>query len=163
MIGMGKSETLRRVDADLARGHTHLAQQRLASLLAVHPADLALRARRADIYRRVGDWAQAGRWGFLTEDASPAEVAAFERAWRSPSARLRALRLAVDPFRDLGPLARERYLDLADAAKAEKPASRDDDGGTLTCLFVTVGLLLLLAVLVVGIWTSFDFLLDLFR
>jgi hypothetical protein len=163
MIGMGKSETLRRVDADLARGHTHLAQQRLASLLAVHPRDLALRARRAEVYRRVGDWAQAGRWGFLTEEASPAEIAAFERALRSPSARLRALRLDGDPFRDLGPLARERYLDLVDAAKAETPGPKADDDGILTCLLVTAGLLLLLAVLVVGLWTSFDFLIDLFR
>ncbi|GAA1811375.1 hypothetical protein GCM10009835_33610 [Planosporangium flavigriseum] len=47
MIIMAKDDVLGRVDADLGRGHTHPAMQRLASLTAAYPDDLEIRARRA--------------------------------------------------------------------------------------------------------------------
>lgn len=54
--------------------------QRLASLTAAYPDDLDLRAERAALYRQVGNLVEAGRWGFLTEDATTeTEIAAFEK------------------------------------------------------------------------------------
>ncbi|GAB2606297.1 hypothetical protein Aab01nite_01310 [Paractinoplanes abujensis] len=156
---MGKSEVLARVATDLERGHTHLAQQRLASLAVNHPDDLDLRLRRAAVYRRVGDWTQAGRWGFLAEDAPEAELAAFERAYPSPVARLGALRLTREPPRGLGPRALDRYLGLAERARAERRVPQDDDSGLLTCFVVTGGLLLVALLLGVGLWTSVAFVL----
>ncbi|WP_250008446.1 DUF6584 family protein [Actinoplanes sp. M2I2] len=157
---MGISEALGRVDADLERGHTYLAQQRLAGLIAAHPSDLTLRARRAAVHRRVGDRVQAGRWGFLTEDVTAAELAAFERAYRSPAVRLRALRLAGDPWRELSPEARDRYLTLTAAAKAETPAG-EGEMSTLGCLGVFLGLLAVTTVVAVGLWTSIAYLIGL--
>jgi hypothetical protein len=81
---MTRHDVVRRVEADLRRGHTHLALQRLATLGATYPDDLTIRARRAEVYRRVGNWVEAGRWGFLTEDVTEAEIAAFERAHPHP-------------------------------------------------------------------------------
>lgn len=122
MISMPKSDVLARVNADLDRGHTHLALQRLASLTAEYPDDLEIRARRAVLHRQVGNFPEAGRWGFLTEDVEPSEVAAFERAHRKPWARLHAFNLHADPTPALGPLARERLARLIERAEREGPA-----------------------------------------
>jgi uncharacterized protein DUF6584 len=89
---MGKADVLDRVDADLACGHTAPAIQRLSSLVAAHPTDLDLRHRLAATHRMVGNVIEAGRWGYLTADADPAETRAFERTYPSPAHRLRALR-----------------------------------------------------------------------
>jgi len=89
---MGKADVLDRVSADLARGHTTPAIQRLSSLVAAYPTDLDLRRRLAAAQRMVGNLVQAGRWGYLDADADPAATAAFERAYPSPSQRLRELR-----------------------------------------------------------------------
>ncbi|WP_433796343.1 DUF6584 family protein [Actinoplanes sp. CA-252034] len=116
---MAKPEVLLRVEADLARGHVRSAIQRLGSLLADHPQDLEVRARLADVCRRAGDVPEAGRWGFLTEDAEPHEIAAFARKNRSATDRLSLLRLHGEDPRGLGPLAGPRYADLAARAAAE--------------------------------------------
>jgi hypothetical protein len=91
-MGMAKANVLDRVSADLARGHTNPAIQRLSSLVAAHPTDLDLRGRLADAYRMVGNRVQAGRWGYLHAEADPAETMAFERAYPSVDTRLRQLR-----------------------------------------------------------------------
>lgn len=91
-MGMGKVDVLDRVAADLARGHTTSAIQRLSSLVAAHPTDLDLRRRLADAWRMVGNLIEAGRWRYLHADADPVETAAFERAYPSPARRLRKLR-----------------------------------------------------------------------
>jgi hypothetical protein len=83
-----KRDVLARVDRDLALGHVHPAMQRLASLVAAHPDDLELRARRAALNRQIGNLVEAGRWGFLTEEVTEAELRAFERAWPSTRTRL---------------------------------------------------------------------------
>jgi hypothetical protein len=88
---MGKADVIDRVAADLARGHTTPAIQRLSSLVAAHPTDLDLRRRLAAAQRVVGNAVEAGRWGYLTPDTDPAETLAFERAYPSPERRLRAL------------------------------------------------------------------------
>jgi hypothetical protein len=118
MCAVRRDEQLAKVEADLARGHTHPALQRLANLTALFPEDLEIRARRAVVNRQIGNVAEAGRWGYLTEHLSPAEAAAFERAFRSPADRLRALRLHRDPGDRLGPLAAERLHDLVRRAEA---------------------------------------------
>lgn len=85
---MGKSDLMDRVAADLARGHTQPAIQRLHTMIADHPADLDLRRQLAAIYRVTGDAVEAGRWSYLDEGADPAELAAFELAF--PAGRRRA-------------------------------------------------------------------------
>jgi len=112
---------LARVEADLRRGHSHPAMQRLASLTATYPDDLDVRAARAALCRQVGNIAEAGRWGFLTEDISRAELAAFERAYPAAWARLRALRLVADPTDRIGPAARDRLTRLTTQAAGEPP------------------------------------------
>jgi hypothetical protein len=89
---MAKADVLDRVAADLARGHTTPAIQRLSSLVAAHPTDLDLRQRLAAAHRLVGNLVQAGRWAYLHSEADPDEVAAFERAYPSTTGRLRALK-----------------------------------------------------------------------
>ncbi|GAA1641776.1 DUF6584 family protein [Actinoplanes couchii] len=116
---MGRPEVLSRAQADLERGHTRLARQRLVGLLADDPQDLDVRARLADVYRREGNLAEAGRWAFLTEDAEPRELAAFAKQYRSATERLRVLRLRGENPRELGPLAEPRYTELVARAAAQ--------------------------------------------
>jgi hypothetical protein len=92
VVRMSKPDVLDRVSADLALGHTQPAIQRLSSLVATRPTDLDLRRRLARLHRMVGNRIEAGRWDYLTPGAGTAEVAAFERAFPSPSRRLAALR-----------------------------------------------------------------------
>jgi hypothetical protein len=113
---------LARVDRELDRGYTYPALQRLASLTSAHPDDLDLRARRAAVNRRIGNLVEAGRWGFLTEEITDAEVAAFERVWPRAWARLFALKLRSDPSAAIGDVARHRLAALVQAANEEGPA-----------------------------------------
>ena len=122
MLFMSKEETLARVDADLARGHTFRAAQRLASLTAIHPDDLEVRTRRFDVNHRIGNFVEAGRWGYLTEEVDPHDIAAFERAFKRAWDQLRALKLRSDPTPHLGPSARARLEALARRAAEEGPA-----------------------------------------
>ncbi|WP_381559486.1 DUF6584 family protein [Streptomyces eurythermus] len=88
---MPLSETLARVDADLAAGRVPLARQRLRGLVSSFPYDLTLRRRLAEVYRLYGDAAEAGRWMYLEEDRDAAETAAFEARYGSPAWRMKAL------------------------------------------------------------------------
>ncbi|MFF4715938.1 DUF6584 family protein [Streptomyces eurythermus] len=88
---MPLSETLARVDADLAAGRVPLARQRLRGLVSSFPYDLTLRRRLAEVYRLHGDAAEAGRWMYLEEDRDAAETAAFEARYGSPAWRMKAL------------------------------------------------------------------------
>ncbi len=72
-MGMAKADVLDRVAADLARGYTAPAIQRLSSLVAAHPTDLDLRRQLAAVHRMVGNFIEAGRWRYLHLDT--AEVA----------------------------------------------------------------------------------------
>ncbi|WP_181794407.1 DUF6584 family protein [Streptomyces sp. WELS2] len=88
---MPLSETLDRVDADLAAGRIPLARQRLRGLVSSFPYDLTLRRRLAEVYRLYGDAAEAGRWMYLEEDRDAGETAAFEARYGSPAWRMKAL------------------------------------------------------------------------
>jgi hypothetical protein len=133
MIAMAKEDVLARVDADIRRGHVHPAMQRLASLAAAHPDDLEIRARRAALNRQIGNLVEAGRWGFVTEDVQPSEIAAFERAFPGAQIRLHSLKLRANPARILGPLARQRLAQLVEQAERERsaPVVWDEDGPRL--------------------------------
>lgn len=119
---MSKETVLARVDADLSRGHTYVALQRLATLTQTYPTDLEIRGRRAAVHRQVGNRVEAGRWGYLADDPDPAETAAFERAFPDPRARLSALRWRGRPDDAGSAAARDRLLDLA--ARVEEHHNR---------------------------------------
>ena len=124
-MGMPKADVLDRVDADLARGHTAPAIQRLSSLVAAHPTDLDLRRRLAAVHRMIGNQIEAGRWEYLHADADPHATAAFERAYPSASHRLREVRWPADG-QAATEFARHRLATLTDTAPASgsRPAQR---------------------------------------
>jgi hypothetical protein len=121
---MAKPYVLDRVAADLARGCTHPAIQRLSSLVAAHPHDLDLRRRLAAVHRRVGNRIQAGRWDYLTIGADSRDTRAFERAFPSAVARLREVRWPRQAGQAATEYARRRLAKLIAAAAAERPAVR---------------------------------------
>jgi hypothetical protein len=73
-------DTLAEVEDDLAHGDHASARRRLRDALVVRPHRLDLRLRLAAVYRDLGDLPQAGRWGFLADDAPDEEVQAFRTA-----------------------------------------------------------------------------------
>jgi hypothetical protein len=118
---MAKTYVLDRVAADLARGCTHPAIQRLSSLVAAYPHDLDLRRRLAAVHRRVGNRIQAGRWDYLTIGADSGDTHAFERAFPSAVARLREVRWPQRAGQAATAYARQRLTKLMVAAAAEQP------------------------------------------
>ena len=112
---MAKADVLDRVAADLSRGHTQPAIQRLGSLVAAHPTDLDLRRRLSAVHRMVGNQVEAGRWSYLNPDADPAEILAFERAYPSPAERLRELRWPAQEGHAATEFARDRLAALGNA------------------------------------------------
>jgi hypothetical protein len=121
---MAKTYVLDRVAADLARGCTHPAIQRLSSLVAAHPHDLDLRRRLAAVHRRVGNRIQAGRWDYLTIGADTRDTRAFERAFPSAVARLREVRWPQRAGQAATAYARRRLAKLMAEAAAEQPPAR---------------------------------------
>lgn len=119
---MAKTYVLDRVAADLARGSTHPAIQRLSSLVAAYPNDLDLRRRLAAAHRRVGNRIQAGRWDYLTIGADRQDTGAFERAFPSAVARLRQVRWPHRAGQAATAYARQRLAKLIAAADAEQLA-----------------------------------------
>ncbi|MET7456858.1 DUF6584 family protein [Streptomyces sp. NPDC005574] len=88
---MPLTETLVRIDTDLAAGRVPMARQRLRGLVSSFPNDLTLRRRLAEVYRLYGEPAEAGRWMYLEADRDPAETAAFEARHPAPHQRMKAL------------------------------------------------------------------------
>ncbi|HKT05844.1 MAG TPA: DUF6584 family protein [Rugosimonospora sp.] len=157
---MAKQDVLSRVKVDLAHGRTHLARQRLRTLLAIDPDDLDVRDLLADVYRQSGNPVEAGRWAYLSPGLDADEATAFERAHPSPWLRLRLLRYTGDPD-ELTPAARDRLRALT--AEAEKLGPPPDWQGTgeapgerrglgLPCLFVAIALLILGTLVAIGIY-----------
>ncbi|MFE5089121.1 DUF6584 family protein [Streptomyces sp. NPDC056638] len=168
---MALKETLEHVDADLAAGRVPMARQRLRGLVSSYPHYPALRRRLADIYRMYGDPAEAGRWTYLEEDRLPEEVAAFEKRYRDPVRRMRALAWQGAESAAGSPFAEEQLAIVRTAASKalgypvtwESLAEvRGDapEAGSLRQSLAAMGCALL-AIMFVGIWVN-GFL-DLFR
>ncbi|GHJ46691.1 hypothetical protein Cs7R123_40330 [Catellatospora sp. TT07R-123] len=165
---MAKADVLARVRADLAAGHTHVAVQRLRTLLAVLPNDLEVRALLTSVYRQTGNPVEAGRWGFLTEEVRESELAAFAKANPDPWQRLRLLHFDGDPV-GLSEAAAQRLVQLADEAEKSGPPTRwvgsyrapaKSRGVALPCLFTTVILAVALALVGIGAWKIMGYLLE---
>lgn len=164
---MAKSDVLARVKTDLALGHTHTAIQRLRTLVAVDPDDLELHRLLAEVYRQTGNLVEAGRWSFLTEDARPEELAAFERANPDPWLRLRLIRWSGDPATLPDAAVWSRLWALRQAAHRSGPPDRWDhhDEAVQTrsmkvpCLFVAVALVVLGALATIGVLRAIGILL----
>jgi hypothetical protein len=143
---VAKADVLARVRADLAAGHTHLAIQRLRTLLATLPDDLEIRSLLAAVYRQTGNLVEAGRWGFLTDDVRAEELTAYAKANPDPWQRLRLLHFSGDPA-VLSDFAEERLAELAEEAQssgAPTPWSGgyrpppQSHGTTFPCLFTAI-------------------------
>ncbi|MEU7071498.1 DUF6584 family protein [Streptomyces narbonensis] len=166
---MPLSNTLARVDADLAAGRVPMARQRLRGLVSSFPYDLTLRRRLAEVYRLYGDAAEAGRWMYLEEDRDADETAAFEERYGSPGWRMKALAWR-GPEALAGTAVAEERLVAVRTARAEElgrpvdwddPASYDEDadeeyeapdgGSRFTAVIVAIGAFLGVSV-TVGIW-----------
>lgn len=160
---MAKPDVLARVKSDLAHGRTHIAIQRLRTLIAINPDDLDVREALASVYRMTGNLQEAGRWSFLAARVVSEEIAAFERASPQPWLRLRLLRYSADPAR-LPPPARDRLLALAEQARLtgppaiwSGPSTVDHEprrGVTLPCLFVIVALTAFTALTAIGVYRA---------
>jgi hypothetical protein len=120
---VAKADVLARVRADLAAGHTHMAIQRLRTLLATLPDDVEVRSLLASVYRQTGNLVEAGRWGFLTDDVRPVELVAYAKANPDPWQRLRLLQFSGDPA-GLPDAAAERLVELADEAQRSGPPTQ---------------------------------------
>ncbi|MFF4340097.1 DUF6584 family protein [Kitasatospora sp. NPDC001540] len=119
---MSVESTLARAAAELRAGHHPQARRRLHGLLSGRPTDLTVRRHLADAYRPTGQRDESGRWNYLDEALSPAELAAFERRFPDPARRLRVLRWP-DPARTppSTPLARRRLAALYREATGTAP------------------------------------------
>ncbi|MEU4739966.1 DUF6584 family protein [Actinosynnema sp. NPDC023658] len=149
--------TLHKVDEEVGRGDLASvlrARQRLVGLVTSYPDRLDLRERLAQVYRLLGDAAQAGRWTYLSEVRDEAEVAAFERAYRTPLARLEAMNWVSGEAGAATGTARQRLVALQAAAndqlRADLAVVDDRDSSWRTNVLVLIGLVLVLLCFVVG-------------
>jgi hypothetical protein len=114
MIGaVGKSREMTRIRREMAAGRSQVAARRLQTLAAMDPADREVHDLLVQIHREHGDLAGAGRWGFLTDAATPEEISAFELAHPCPWVRLRLLRWSGEPEAVESPIGRARLMALA--------------------------------------------------
>jgi hypothetical protein len=165
---VAKADVLAQVKRDLAAGQTYLATQRLRTLVASNPGDLELHRLLASVYRQTGNLAEAGRWGFLTDEVRPAELAAFARVHANPWSRLRLLRWSGDPAALPNDTIRERLAILVEEADASGPpeiwagsyhAPRKSRGSIVPCLFTAVTLSLMLALAAIGAYRALQWVL----
>jgi hypothetical protein len=161
--GVAKPDVFARVTDDLAHGHTHVAIQRLRTLLATQPQDLEVRRALASIYRRIGNLSEAGRWAYLSDDLRSEEITAFERANPSPWLQLRLLQFTADPA-ILSDAARARLMELAAQAQRVGPPSIWTGPSTLErlprrrnmfpCLFVFIALSAFAVLTAIGVYRA---------
>ncbi len=147
--------TLRKAAEEVERGdlaNVLRARQRLVGLVTSYPDRLDLRDRLAEVYRVLGDAAQAGRWSYLSEHRDDAETAAFERAYRTPQARLAALNWVSGEATT--ETARIRLLALqgavAEQLRMELKRADDRDSSWITNILVLLGLVVVLLCFVIG-------------
>jgi hypothetical protein len=158
-LRVAQSDVFSRVKDDLALGHTHLATQRLRTLIAIEPTNIAARRLLATVYRQTGNLVEAGRWAFLCDaEPRPDELAAFERANPSPFLRLRLLNWPEDGLLLPDDAARERLAALRSEAERVGPPAQWREAplrprtrtALLPCLFTVVSLGVISALFGIG-------------
>lgn len=158
---MPKPDVIARVQQDLEQGHTYLATRRLRTYLATEPNNLGVRELLAEIYRQSGNLVEAGRWGYLSVDVNPAELAAFERANPSPWLRLRLLHFSADPAVLSAPAQDRLRVLTIQAGRAGPPSiwrgpvepeDRRPPDNRLPCLFVAIVLVVFGALVAIGVY-----------
>lgn len=162
---MPVEQTLHRAADEMARGDLASvlrARQRLAGLVGTYPQRLDLRERLAEVYRVLGQPAQAGRWTYLSEHRDPEETLAFERAYRHAVGRLGALNWAR-PIDDAPTeVARDRLTSLYREAQVELrlqlDATPQEETSWGACLIVMVGGTFVIVCFLLGIVTLVQFL-----
>ncbi|GGM80459.1 hypothetical protein GCM10011609_15430 [Lentzea pudingi] len=157
--------TLRKAADELQRGDLASvlrARQRVAGLVGTFPDRLDLRERLAEVYRVLGQPAQAGRWTYLSEERDPGELEAFERAYRRADARLVALSWQGRVDDAPTETARTRLASLYQEARGELQRDLDGTPNEETswgaCLIVMAGGTFVLVCFILGIVTLVQFL-----
>ncbi|HUQ60417.1 DUF6584 family protein [Lentzea sp.] len=157
--------TLHKAAEELRRGDLASvlrARQRVAGLVGTYPHRLDLRERLAEVYRVLGQPAQAGRWTYLSDGRDPDETWAFERAYRRAEARLGALSWQGSAEEAPTETARNRLASLHEQARAELrrelDTTPDQETSWGACLIVMVGGTFVLVCFLLGIVTLAQFL-----
>ncbi|MGW6448825.1 DUF6584 family protein [Lentzea sp. NPDC055074] len=157
--------TLHKAAEELQRGDLASvlrARQRVAGLVGTFPDRLDLRERLAEVYRVLGQPAQAGRWTYLSEERDPDELEAFERAYRRADARLVALSWQGRVDEAPTETARSRLASLYQEARGELQrdldATPNEETSWGACLIVMAGVTFVLACFILGIVTLVQFL-----
>ncbi|SER52267.1 hypothetical protein SAMN05216188_112101 [Lentzea xinjiangensis] len=157
--------TLRKAADELRHGDLASvlrARQRVAGLVGTYPHRLDLRERLAEVYRVLGQPAQAGRWTYLSDDRDPEETLAFERAYRRAEARLVALSWQGGIDQAPTETARTRLAALELQARVELrhrlEATPDEETSWGACLLVMAGGTFVLVCFLLGIVTLAQFL-----
>jgi Family of unknown function (DUF6584) len=165
---VAKADVLAQVKRDLAAGQTYLATQRLRTLVATHPDDLEIYRLLASVYRQTGNLAEAGRWGFLTDEVRPAELEAFARVHANPWSRLRLLRWSGDPATLADDAVRDRLATLVDEAEKSGPpeiwagayrAPARGRGSIIPCLFTVTVLTIVVMLAAIGAFRALQWIL----
>lgn len=157
--------TLHKAAEELRRGdlaNVLRARQRLAGLVGTYPHRLDLRSRLAEVYRVLGDLPQAGRWDYLADSPDPVEIAAFERAYRTPTTRLEAMgwsgRLDDAPTDAARAKLTELHREARVQLERELDASPREETSWLACLLVVLGGTVVVVCFLLGLVTVVSFL-----
>ena len=134
----------------------------IAGLVGTYPHRLDLRDRLAEVYRVLGQPAQAGRWTYLSEERVADETLAFERAYRRAQVRLIALNWAGRVEEAPTEAARTRLAALYGEARIELrqelETTPDEETSWGACLIVMIGGTFVLVCFLLGIVTLVQFL-----
>ncbi|WP_330272983.1 hypothetical protein OG205_39905 [Lentzea sp. NBC_00516] len=157
--------TLHKAAEELRRGDLASvlsARQRVAGLVGTYPRRLDLRERLAEVYRVLGQPAQAGRWTYLSEDRDPEELLAFERAYRRADARLVALswqgRVDEAPTETARTRLAALYLEARVELQHELDTTPNEETSWGACLVVMAGGTFVLVCFLLGLVTLVQFL-----
>lgn len=123
-------DVLTETEDDLAHGDHASARRRLREALVTRPHRMDLRRRLAEVYRMLGDLPQAGRWGFLEDDAPADEIQAFRTACgNDASLMLEALAWGEDDDGeedDEGQITATAWERIAELRRADSAARRQE-------------------------------------
>lgn len=162
---MPVERTLHKAAEELQRGDLASvlrARQRVAGLVGTFPQRLDLRERLAEVYRVLGQPAQAGRWTYLSDERDPGELLAFERAYRRADSRLVALSWQGRVDEAPTETARTRLASLYQEARVELQhdldATPSEETSWGACLIVMAGGTFVLVCFLLGIVTLVQFL-----